>query len=99
MNTDDTTLTVSLDPKFDRALLGTTVHPTAPPRAVYSLDGLAVILKGDIDAVRKIVHDVNVQHGDAAPLFTAGIEKAEEEKPRIIVPGAFGRKTNGRMRL
>jgi hypothetical protein len=89
MNTEPT-LTVSLDPKFDRALLGTTVHPVHPPRAVYSLDGLAVALKGDLEAVQTMVLGVMAIHGDAAPIFTAGIDKPEEEKSRIIIPGKFG---------
>lgn len=86
---NDTTLTVSIDPKFDPALVGTTVHPDAPPRAVYLLDALAAVLHGDIAAVGRIVRDVTHEHGDRAPVFVESIVKPEEEKSGIIVPGNF----------
>lgn len=81
--------TVSLDPRFDVALMGTTVHPDQPPRAVYLLDALAAALEGDISAVARIVQDVTAQHGDRAPVFVESIVKPEEEKSPIIVPGNF----------
>ena len=87
---EESTLTVSLDPKYDPALVGTTVHPDQPPRAVYLLDALAAVLQGDLPAVAKIVNDVTAQHGDRAPVFVESIVKPEDEKSPIILPGNFG---------
>lgn len=91
-------LTVTLEPDYDAALIGNTVHPEHASRAVYSLNTLARIrsrqgnrsIESAQEDVKGMVMSVIAQHGDRAPLFVDDVIRLavpKKQKSRIILPG------------
>lgn len=89
---------VTLEPDYDAALIGNTVHPEHASRAVYSLNTLARIrsrqgnrsIEAAQEDVKGMVMSVIEQHGDRAPLFVDDVVRLappKKQKSRLILPG------------
>lgn len=91
-------LTITLEPAYDAALIGNTVHPEHASRAAYSLNTLARIrsrqgnrsIEAAQEDVKGMVMSVIEQHGDRAPLFVDDVIRLappKKQKSRLILPG------------
>lgn len=93
---------ILLEDCYVNALLGNSISPLEPPRAVYSLPLLSQLeakRRGTDEqtaqaSVIALMREIYKEHGNLAPIFIDdGIRNPtpRKNKSRIIVPGRFGR--------
>lgn len=95
---------ILLEDCYVNALLGNSISPLEPPRAVYSLPLLSQLeakRRGTDEqtaqaSVIALMREIYKAHGDRSPIFVDDSIKRPtprppKEKSRIIVPGRFGR--------